>query len=101
MHRCAGGLRRRPHRYLGVRLPEGRRGSRGNCCAVIRLVDLTIACAGKEHFSGASLIINPNERIALVGANGCGKSSLIELLRGHLHPEAGEVEMPALRIGWL
>ena len=68
---------------------------------MIRLVDLTIARAGKQLFSGASLIINPNERIALVGPNGSGKSSLIELLRGRLHPEAGDVEMPALRIGWL
>ena len=68
---------------------------------MIRLVDLTIARAGKQLFSGASLIINPNERIALIGPNGSGKSSLIELLRGRLHPEAGDVEMPSLRIGWL
>ena len=68
---------------------------------MIRFVDLTIARAGKPLFAGASLIINPNERIALIGPNGSGKSSLIELLRGQLHPESGDVEMPALRIGWL
>ena len=68
---------------------------------MIRLVDLTIARAGKSLFAGASLIINPNERIALIGPNGSGKSSLIELLRGQLHPESGNVDMPALRIGWL
>ena len=68
---------------------------------MIRLVDLTIARAGKVLFAGASLIINPNERIALIGPNGSGKSSLIELLRGQLHPESGDVDMPALRLGWL
>ena len=68
---------------------------------MIRFSDLTIARAGKPLFAGASLIINPNERIALIGPNGSGKSSLIELLRGNLHQESGEVDMPALRIGWL
>ena len=68
---------------------------------MIRFVDLTIARAGKTLFSGASLILNPNERIALIGPNGSGKSSLIDLLRGQLHPESGDVEMPSLRLGWL
>ncbi len=68
---------------------------------MIRFVDLTIARAGKPLFADASLIINPNERIALIGPNGSGKSSLIELLRGRLHPESGDVEMPGLRLGWL
>jgi ATP-binding cassette subfamily F protein 3 len=67
---------------------------------VIRFVDLSIARAGKPLFAGASLIINPNERIALIGPNGSGKSSLIEL-RGRLQPESGDVAMPSLRIGWL
>ncbi|HZH07975.1 MAG TPA: ATP-binding cassette domain-containing protein, partial [Lautropia sp.] len=68
---------------------------------MIRFVDLTIGRAGRTLFGGASLIINPNERVALVGPNGSGKSSLIELLRGQLHPESGSVEMPPLRVGWL
>jgi ATP-binding cassette subfamily F protein 3 len=68
---------------------------------VIRFVDLTIGRAGRTLFAGASLIVNPNERVALIGPNGSGKSSLIELLRGQLHPEAGTVDMPALRVGWL
>ncbi|MDO4231620.1 MAG: ATP-binding cassette domain-containing protein [Lautropia sp.] len=68
---------------------------------MIRFSGLSIARAGRPLFSGASLIINPGERVALIGANGSGKSSLLALLRGDLAPEKGDVEMPALRIAWL
>ena len=68
---------------------------------MIRFSSLGIARAGRPLFSGASLIINPGERLALIGANGSGKSSLLALLRGELSPEQGDVEMPRLRIAWL
>ncbi len=68
---------------------------------MIRFSNLAIARAGKSLFTNASLIVHPGERIALIGPNGSGKSSLIDLLRGQLSPEAGDVDMPAMRIGWL
>ena len=68
---------------------------------MIRFDDLSLARAGRPLFSHASLIINPGERVALIGANGSGKSSLLALLRGDLAPEQGNVDLPKLRIAWL
>ena len=68
---------------------------------MIRFDDLSLARAGRPLFGNASLIINPGERVALIGANGSGKSSLLALLRGDLAPEQGNVDLPKLRIAWL
>ena len=40
-------------------------------------------------------MLNPGERVGLVGANGSGKSSLFALLRGELHADKGDVDFPA------
>ena len=45
----------------------------------------------------ASLQIHPGWKVGLTGANGCGKSSFLALLRGQLHADRGDLEMPA---GW-
>ncbi|MDP1957839.1 MAG: ATP-binding cassette domain-containing protein, partial [Rhodocyclaceae bacterium] len=43
---------------------------------------------------------HPGWKIGLTGANGSGKSSFFALLRGELHPESGDLEMPAVwRVG--
>ncbi|MDO5101320.1 MAG: ATP-binding cassette domain-containing protein [Lautropia sp.] len=68
---------------------------------MIRFDHLSLARAGRPLFSDASLIINPGERLALIGANGSGKSSLLAFLRGDLAAEQGDVSMPKLRIAWL
>lgn len=43
---------------------------------------------------GASLQIHPGWKIGLTGANGCGKSSFLALLRGELHADRGDLERP-------
>lgn len=42
--------------------------------------------------------LHPGHKIGLTGANGAGKSSLFAMLRGEVHPESGDLEMPA---GWV
>lgn len=38
--------------------------------------------------------MHPGHKVGLTGANGAGKSSLFALLRGELHPEVGDLEIP-------
>ena len=47
--------------------------------------------------AAADLCVYPGQKVGLVGANGCGKSSLFALIQGELHPDAGEVLVPP---GW-
>jgi ATP-binding cassette subfamily F protein 3 len=49
----------------------------------------------KPLIEGADLTIHAGERVGLIGANGSGKSSLFALLRGELHADRGDVELPA------
>jgi ATP-binding cassette subfamily F protein 3 len=62
---------------------------------LIRITDLTLARGAKRLLEGASLTVHAGHKVGLVGPNGCGKSSLFALLRGELHADAGEVELPA------
>ncbi|HZX30372.1 MAG TPA: ATP-binding cassette domain-containing protein, partial [Rhodocyclaceae bacterium] len=62
---------------------------------MIALRQLTFARAGRPLVVDANVQIHPGWRVGLVGANGCGKSSLFALLAGELHAEAGNVEIPA------
>ena len=51
--------------------------------------------------SGLSLSVDQDDRIALLGANGNGKSTLAKLIAGRMEPMAGEVRRsPKLRVGY-
>ncbi|KAB7699239.1 ABC transporter ATP-binding protein [Plesiomonas shigelloides] len=43
----------------------------------------------------ASATINPGQKVGLVGKNGCGKSTLIALIKGELTTDAGSISVPA------
>jgi ATP-binding cassette, subfamily F, member 3 len=62
---------------------------------MIRLSNVTLRRGPKALLEGADAAINPGDKIGLIGANGSGKSSLLALLRGELHADAGDVEVPS------
>jgi ATP-binding cassette subfamily F protein 3 len=62
---------------------------------VIQFRNLTLARGARRLIEGASLQIHPGWRVGFVGANGSGKSSVFALLRGELHADLGDCELPA------
>ena len=62
---------------------------------MIQFRNLALARGARRLIEDATLQINPGWRVGLVGANGSGKSSLFALLRGELHPDRGDCEVPA------
>ena len=63
-------------------------------CPVILLRNLGFSRNGEPLVEGASLQIHPGWKVGLTGANGCGKSSFLALLRGELHADRGDLERP-------
>jgi len=61
---------------------------------VLRLTNLSLARGARVLYRDVTLNAAPGERIGLVGANGCGKSSLIAAVLGQLSLEAGAIEAP-------
>ena len=61
---------------------------------MILLRNLAFARSGRFLVESASLQLHPGWKIGLIGSNGSGKSSFLALLRGELHAEAGDLEIP-------
>ena len=62
---------------------------------MIALRQVTFARAGHPLVIDASVQLHTGWKVGVVGANGCGKSSLFALLSNELHAESGDVELPA------
>lgn len=58
---------------------------------LIRLRDLCKTFGAQRALDGVSLDIYPGEGVALLGAAGAGKSTLVKILSGTLAPDAGEL----------
>lgn len=68
----------------------------------LKLVNITKTYGEKSLFQNISLTITEGERIGLIGVNGTGKSSLLQIISGKDAPDSGEVSSPkAYRIGYL
>ena len=61
---------------------------------MISIENLKVEFGATPLFEGVSYIINPKDRIALVGKNGAGKSTMLKILAGLQQPTDGTVSMP-------
>src|SRR5476651_489762 len=69
---------------------------------LLSLENVTIAYGADVIVSGVNLKLEPRDRLAVVGANGAGKTSVLDVIGGLLEPSAGVVDRPRnLRAAYL
>ncbi|NWO05395.1 MAG: ATP-binding cassette domain-containing protein [Alteromonadaceae bacterium] len=61
---------------------------------MLTITDLSLQRGGVWLLDSVNLTVQPGQRVAIVGANGAGKSSLFQLLLGQLAPEQGSASLP-------
>ncbi len=61
----------------------------------IKAIGLSKNFEDKVIFKDADLLVNFSERVALIGPNGCGKTTFLKLLLGEEQPDSGIVELGA------
>ncbi len=75
--------RRYPKFQLGQQRDSGRE--------VVALKDVEKAFGDNKVLNGVDLTVNRGDRLAIIGPNGIGKSTLLKIAMGHLEADAGEV----------
>ncbi len=69
---------------------------------MISVEHLSVEFSARPLFTDVSFVINPKDRIALVGKNGAGKSTLLKILSSQQEPTAGTVSVQnGTTIGYL
>jgi ATP-binding cassette subfamily F protein 3 len=69
---------------------------------MLSLRDVRVRRGSSLLIEHADLEIFAGEKVGIVGRNGCGKSSLLSLIRGELAPDGGDFSItPRLRISWV
>lgn len=64
---------------------------------MIKINGLGLLRGTKQLLEDADAVVYPGHKVGLIGANGCGKSSLFALLQGNLHADTGHCDVPQ---GW-
>ena len=69
---------------------------------MISIQNLSVEFSAKSLFDGINYVINKRYRIALVGKNGAGKSTMLKIIAGVQKPTSGSVAVPQdVTIGYL
>lgn len=69
---------------------------------LLQLNDISLTFGGDPVFDGLSLIVQPGDRVALVGRNGSGKSTLMKVMGGLVEADKGDVIAgPGVTVGYM
>jgi len=69
--------------------------------SILTIQSLSMSFEDRSLFQNLNLALEAGERLALVGANGCGKTTLLRLITGELAPESGQVVLGRhVRLGY-
>lgn len=69
---------------------------------MLSIQNLTLEFPTRKIFNGISFLVNPGDKVSLVGRNGAGKSTLLKILAGEQPPQSGSVNRPKeFSIGYL
>lgn len=58
---------------------------------MLSVSNITVQFGSKRLFEDVSFIVNPRDRIGLVGSNGAGKSTLLKIIAGQNEPDKGQI----------
>lgn len=69
---------------------------------LLQLTDISLTFGGDPVFEGLSLVVQPGDRVALVGRNGSGKSTLMKVMAGMVEADRGDVIAgPGVSVGYM
>lgn len=69
---------------------------------MVSINQLTVSFGGTDLFNNITFLINPRDRIGLVGKNGAGKSTLLKIFAGIQEATSGTITIPQdVEIGYL
>ncbi|GGH48014.1 ATP-binding cassette domain-containing protein [Frigidibacter albus] len=69
---------------------------------LLQLSGISLTFGGDPIFDGLDLVVQPSDRVALVGRNGSGKSTLMKVMAGLIEPDAGlRVVPPGITTGYM
>lgn len=69
---------------------------------LLQLSDIGLTFGGDPVFEDLSLVVQPGDRVALVGRNGSGKSTLMKVMAGLVLPDNGtRVAAPGVQVGYM
>src|SRR5690348_12028029 len=72
---------------------EGMAAGDGGPATLLRVANVAKAFGATQAVRDASFELRAGEVLALVGENGCGKSTMVKILSGVHLPDAGEIEL--------